>query len=144
MIPNFESIPCWKDVICKTTFHSVARSPTGSTEIDRNSCKYIRLAYNKQKNLWFHFNRNHRGFNRFSQDVLTKKETAFRLSLWCARRDLNSSLVEYMVFLKLLFAQNTCFVSNIPIFSTDIFTLILLRVPVRVKIRVIVVHILMC
>jgi len=55
---------------------------------------------------------------------------------WCARRDLNSSLVEYMVFLKLLFAQNACFVSNIPIFPTMFFTLILLRVLVRVKIRV--------
>jgi len=42
-----------------------------------------------------------------------------------------------MVFLKLLFAQNTHFVSNNPIFPTDIFTLILLRVLVRVKIRVI-------
>ena len=30
-----------------------------------------------------------RGFNGFSQYRLTKKETAFRLSLWWARRDLN-------------------------------------------------------
>ena len=57
---------------------------------------------------------------------------------------MNSSSVEYMVFLKLLFAQNSRFISNIPIFPTDIFTLILLRVLVRVKIRVIGVHILMC
>jgi len=42
-----------------------------------------------------------------------------------------------MVFLKLLFSQNTHFVSNIPIFLTGFFTLILLRVLVRVKIRVI-------
>jgi hypothetical protein len=42
-----------------------------------------------------------------------------------------------MVFLKLLFAQNTSFVLNIPIFPTDVFALILLRVLVRVKIRVI-------
>ena len=41
-----------------------------------------------------------------------------------------------MVFLKLLFTQNARFVSNIPIFPTDIFALILLRVFVRVKIRV--------
>ena len=54
---------------------------------------------------------------------------------WCARRDLNSRNLEYMVFLKLLFAQKSYFASNIPIFPTDIFTLILLRV--RVKIRVI-------
>ena len=101
------------------------------------------LARNK-KSPGVPFNWNHRGFNRFSQDVLTKKETAFRLSLWCARRDLNSSFVEYMVFLKLLFTQNARFVSNIPIFPTGIFTLILLRVFVRVKIRVIGVHILMC
>jgi hypothetical protein len=33
--------------------------------------------------------------------------------------------------------KNAHFVSNIPIFPTDIFTLILLRVLVRVKIRVI-------
>ena len=57
---------------------------------------------------------------------------------------MNSRFLEYMVFLKLLFVQNTCFVSNIPTFPTDIFILILLRVLVRVKIRVIVVHILMC
>jgi len=43
-----------------------------------------------------------------------------------------------MVFLKLLFAQNAHFVSNIPIFPTDVFTLILLRVLVRLKIRVII------
>ena len=30
-----------------------------------------------------------RGFSRFGDDGLAKKETAFRLSLWCARRDLN-------------------------------------------------------
>ena len=49
---------------------------------------------------------------------------------------MNSRNLEYMVFLKLLFAQNARFVSNIPIFPTDIFALILLRVFVRVKIRV--------
>ena len=49
---------------------------------------------------------------------------------------MNSRFVEYMEFLKLLFAQNARFVSNIPIFPTDIFALILLRVFVRVKIRV--------
>ena len=77
-----------------------------------------------------------RGFGQFGKDSLTKKETVFRLSLWCARRDLNSRFLEYMVFLKLLFTQNARFESNIPIFPTDIFTLILLRVLVRVKIRV--------
>ena len=49
---------------------------------------------------------------------------------------MNSSYAEYMVFLKLLFVLNACFVSNIPIFLTVFFTLILLRVLVRVKIRV--------
>lgn len=49
---------------------------------------------------------------------------------------MNSRFLEYMVFLKLLFAQNARFVSNISIFLTDIFTLILLWVLVRVKIRV--------
>ena len=34
-----------------------------------------------------------RGFSRFGDDVLTKKETAFRLSLWWARRDLNPCYV---------------------------------------------------
>jgi len=56
---------------------------------------------------------------------------------WCARRDLNSRLLEYMVFLELLITQISRFASNIPIFPTEFFTLILLRVPVRVKIRVI-------
>ena len=46
---------------------------------------------------------------------------------------MNSRFPEYMELLKLLFAQNSRFVSNIPIFPSDIFTLILLRVPVRVK-----------
>ena len=54
---------------------------------------------------------------------------------------MNSSFVEYMVFLKLLFTQNANFVSNNPIFPTGFFTLILLRVFVRVKIRVINKHI---
>ena len=69
---------------------------------------------------------------------LKRKRISFRISVsfWCARRDLNSRNLEYMVFLKLLFAQNARFVSNIPIFPTDIFALILLRVFVRVKIRV--------
>ena len=31
------------------------------------------------------------GFMAFGDDGLTKKETAFRLSLWCARRDLKAS-----------------------------------------------------
>jgi len=48
-------------------------------------------------------------------------------------KDLNSRFLEYMVFLKLSFTQNARFVSNIPIFPTDIFTIILLRVLVRVK-----------
>ena len=97
-----------------------------------------------KKPLGFLLIRNSRGFNGFGKDRLTKKETVFRLSLWCARRDLNSRNLEYMVFLKLLFTQNARFASNIPIFPTDIFILILLRVLVRVKIRVIGVHILMC
>jgi len=41
-----------------------------------------------------------------------------------------------MVFLELLITQISRFASNIPIFPTEFFTLILLRVPVRVKIRV--------
>ena len=49
---------------------------------------------------------------------------------------MNSRYVENMEFLKLLFAQNARFVSNIPIIPTEIFALILLRVFVRVKIRV--------
>ena len=65
----------------------------------------------------------------------------FRCFSWCARRDLNSRFSEHMAFLKLLFTQNTHFISNIPIFPTDIFTLILLRVLVRVKIRVTIVSI---
>ena len=105
--------------------------------MDGNTCKYIRLSYNKQKKpLGFRFNWNPRGFIGFGKDQLIKKETVFRLSLWCARRDLNSRFVEYMEFLKLLFTQNARFVSNIPIFPTGFFTLILLRVLVRVKIRV--------
>ena len=85
-----------------------------------------------KKPLGFRFCWKHRGFSRFGDDVLTKKETVFRLSLWCARRDLNSRFVEYMEFLKLLFAQKSYFASNIPIFPTDIFTLILVRVKIRV------------
>ena len=57
---------------------------------------------------------------------------------------MNSRFVEYMEFLKLLFAQNARFVSNIPIFPTGFFTLILLRVLVRVKIRVIIIFVPMC
>jgi hypothetical protein len=86
-----------------------------------------------KKPLGFLSIRNSRGVNGFGQDRLTKKETAFRLSLWCARRDLNSRLPEHMELSKLLFALNARLVSNIPIFPSDIFTLILLRVPVRVK-----------
>ena len=86
-----------------------------------------------KKPLGFLSIRNSRGVNGFGQDRLTKKETAFRLSLWCAKLDLNSRFPEHMELLKLLFAQNARFVSNIPIFPTDIVTLILLRVPVRVK-----------
>ena len=37
-----------------------------------------------KKPRWFRFNWNHRGFIGFGKDRLTKKETAFRLSLWCA------------------------------------------------------------
>ena len=86
-----------------------------------------------KKPLGFLSIRNSREGNGFGQDRLTKKETAFRLSLWCARRDLNSRIPDYMEFLKLLFTPNSGFVSNIPIFPTDIVALILLRVPVRVK-----------
>ena len=39
--------------------------------------------------LGFRFCWKHRGFGRFGKDVLTKKETVFRLSLWWARWDLN-------------------------------------------------------
>jgi len=41
-----------------------------------------------------------------------------------------------MVFGKLLFAINIGFASNIPLFPTGFFTLIPLRVTVKVKIRV--------
>ena len=75
---------------------------------DRNGWKWLQIgafgAKGKKNTPVFPFCWEYRGFSRFGKDRLTKKETAFQLSLWCARRDLNSTLSEYMVFLKLLFA----------------------------------------
>ena len=80
----------------------------------------------------------HTSFRPSFQVPLTKskrKRISFRISVsfWCARRDLNSRFPEYMELLKLLFVQNARLASNIPIFPTDTFILILLRVLVRVK-----------
>ena len=57
---------------------------------DENRLKHLRTnkdCLQETKNpLCFRFYWKHRGFIRFSQYRLTKKETAFRLSLWWAKR----------------------------------------------------------
>ena len=62
-------------------------------EVDQNRCKQLQMdlqnAKRTKKPLVSKSHWKTRGFNRFVDDVLTKKETVFRLSLWWARRDLN-------------------------------------------------------
>ena len=61
-----------------------------STETGINSYKREDRSPKRQKiPLDLHSRWKSRGFTCSGQDVLTKKETAFRLSLWWARRDLN-------------------------------------------------------
>ena len=62
-------------------------------EGDQNGWKWLQMdqaALKETKNpLVSHSRWKTRGFSRFGKDRLAKKETVFRLSLWCARRDLN-------------------------------------------------------
>ena len=55
-------------------------------------------ANRKKKTPVFPFCWKHRGFTCPGQDRLTKKETVFRLSLWCARRDLKPCYVNRFSF----------------------------------------------
>ena len=67
-----------------------AIAPTSLEEIDINTYKYVTLAVNRCKiPLIFLTNRKIRGYDRFGDHRLAKKETAMKLSLWWARRDLN-------------------------------------------------------
>ena len=62
----------------------------------RNRRKYAGIVANtkglltkNKKALFFRLYWKNRAFIDLGKVVLTKKETVFRLSLWCARRDLN-------------------------------------------------------
>ena len=92
IIPESVSINALRGLFWGDYASVTALVPAGSTEMGRNGCKQMQIAERERKiphdlqipwKSW--------GFSRFDDHRLTKKETAFRLSLWCARRDLKAS-----------------------------------------------------